>query len=110
MNRPIEFNATLGPDNVLTGPHEVRASDNVISVQITNPGTTPTVVFEVSNNGGTWVSAAGRAVGTSGAQAPNITAAGMWAYMVQWRFWRLRSTAGSGTITGVAMAGEGWTI
>lgn len=110
MNRPINFSAALGTNNVISGPNEVRAGDDVISVQVTAPGTTPTVLMEVSNDGVTWVSTTGRAVGTSGAAAANITGAGMWAYMVQWRWWRLRSTAGSGTMTGVAVAGSGWTI
>lgn len=109
MNRPVEFSVANAGNTVLaSGEH--RAGDTCASVQITAPGTTLTAVFELSNDGSTWVSTSGRAVGTSGAAASTMGAAGMWCFMVQSRYWRLRTSAGSGTVTGVVCFGEGWTI
>jgi hypothetical protein len=109
MNRPVEFSVTNTGNTVLaSGEH--RAGDTVASVQITAAGTTPTIVWEISNDNTNWVASSGRVAGTSGSAAASIGSTGIWSYMVQSRYWRLRASAGSGTVAGVVCFGEGWII
>lgn len=108
MNRLREAAATA------TGvfmTEEVRAQDTVISVQITSVGSGGVVTPQVSNDGVTWVTTTGNIVGVGGAQtATTLSAAGMYVYMVQARFFRLNCTAlTSGTVTTFTCFGDGWT-
>lgn len=110
MNRSIEFSAAAtGTTTLFTD--EMRASDNIVSVQITSPGTTTTLTYECSNDGTNWVACPGIAPGWAAAPSPasTSTAAGILVFMVQTRYFRVRiSTAGTGTVTGVASVGMGW--
>lgn len=110
MNRSKEFSGNGATGNLILMNEEVRAGDNTVSVQVTAPGTTVTLTYEVSNDGVTWYATAGVSPGFQAAPAftSTSTAAGILVFMVQTRFFRVRvSTAGSGTVTGVAVFGEG---
>lgn len=112
MNRSKEFSQVAPVINTVLVLEEVRASDNTVSVQVVSAGTTTTLAYEASNDGVTWVAHPG--VPNGWAAAPTAvstsTAAGILVFMVQTRYFRVRvSVAGTGTVSGVATFGDGWT-
>ena len=110
MNRTIDISAAAtGAATIFLD--EMRASDNIVSVQITNAGTTTTLTYECSNDGSTWVACPGIPVGWAAAPtaASTSTAAGIMVFMVQTRYFRVRiSTPGTGTVVGSVSVGIGW--
>ncbi len=108
MNRIREASA------IATGvfmTEEVRAQDNVVSVQITSVGSGGVITPQISNDGVTWVGTTGNIAGAGGAATgATLSASGLFVYMVQARFFRLNATAlTSGTISTHTCFGEGWT-
>ena len=88
---------------------EVRAGDDTLSVQIVGAGTTVTITYECSNDGTNWIAIQGKPPGiNTTAGASTSTAAGILTFPINTRFVRARiSTAGTGTVTGVAVFGVG---
>lgn len=113
MNRGKDFSvagSSTGNAAILFS-EEVRAGDEVASVQISNAGTTVTITYECSNDGTNWIVCPGVPVGyaTTPTPASTSTTAGINIFMIQTRFFRARiSTAGSGTVAGNVMFGVGW--
>jgi len=111
VNRGKEFSGNGATSNLILLQEEVRASDDTISVQVVTPGTTVTLTYEVSNDGTNWVAHPGVPNGWIATPTPvsTSTTALILVFMVQARYFRIRvSTAGSGTVAGVAMFGTGW--
>jgi hypothetical protein len=105
MNRAVPFSKTSA---AVLFSEEVRANDEIISVQVVSAGSA-TVVFEVSNDSVTWVATSGNSVGVSGTAVTSTTTAGISIFMNQARFFRARVSAyTSGTVSGVAVFGKGW--
>jgi hypothetical protein len=109
MNRTINFSGNGATSNLILFSDEPRASDTTVSVQVVGAGTTVTLTYEVSNDGTNWIACPGVPVGNNAtAAASTSTGAGILVFKIQTRYFRLRvSTAGAGTVTGVACFGIG---
>lgn len=112
MNRERVFSGNGATANLILFQDEPRASDDTISVQVVAAGTTVTLTYECSNDGTNWIAIPGVPPGNNAtAGASTSTAAGILVFKAQTRFFRVRvSTAGTGTVSGVAYFGAGGTI
>lgn len=107
MNRALDFSTGAGLTAGSSLVTEAKASDEVISIQVIS-GTSPNVVYEISNDGATWVTGQLRPACNFGAtQQASIAAAGVFVGMVQTRFMRVRN-AGANPVFGIANLGIGW--